>query len=150
MRQSCDKRTDIKKIDDSVIIHVSLKLIVSRTENVYKWTDVKKIDISVSVHIPFVVERPHRINAKSFKVSLVRECVCQLSDPRDRKGAPVRIGARGTTVGDIVAVVVLENCPRITNGDLAGSQPIEDICTCLLYTSPSPRDQRGSRMPSSA
>ena len=26
---------------------------------------------------------------------------------------------------------------------------IED-CGCLLYTSPSPRDQRGSRMPSSA
>ena len=24
------------------------------------------------------------------------------------------------------------------------------ICSCLLYTSPSPRDQRGSRMPSSA
>ena len=26
----------------------------------------------------------------------------------------------------------------------------EDCNTCLLYTSPSPRDQRGSRMPSSA
>ena len=26
----------------------------------------------------------------------------------------------------------------------------EDIKTCLLYASPSPRDQRGSRMPSSA
>ena len=25
-----------------------------------------------------------------------------------------------------------------------------DFATCLLYTSPSPRDQRGSRMPSSA
>ena len=24
------------------------------------------------------------------------------------------------------------------------------LCGCLLYTSPSPRDQRGSRMPSSA
>ena len=24
------------------------------------------------------------------------------------------------------------------------------LCNCLLYTSPSPRDQRGSRMPSSA
>ena len=24
------------------------------------------------------------------------------------------------------------------------------VCYCLLYTSPSPRDQRGSRMPSSA
>ena len=27
---------------------------------------------------------------------------------------------------------------------------VGDIYTCLLYTSPSPRDQRGSRMPSSA
>ena len=26
----------------------------------------------------------------------------------------------------------------------------EQSCSCLLYTSPSPRDQRGSRMPSSA
>ena len=25
-----------------------------------------------------------------------------------------------------------------------------EVVTCLLYTSPSPRDQRGSRMPSSA
>ena len=28
--------------------------------------------------------------------------------------------------------------------------PLEHRQTCLLYTSPSPRDQRGSRMPSSA
>ena len=27
---------------------------------------------------------------------------------------------------------------------------VEAVNTCLLYTSPSPRDQRGSRMPSSA
>ena len=26
----------------------------------------------------------------------------------------------------------------------------DQFCNCLLYTSPSPRDQRGSRMPSSA
>ena len=30
------------------------------------------------------------------------------------------------------------------------SQIAEFACICLLYTSPSPRDQRGSRMPSSA
>ena len=29
-------------------------------------------------------------------------------------------------------------------------QPITKSIDCLLYTSPSPRDQRGSRMPSSA
>ena len=28
--------------------------------------------------------------------------------------------------------------------------PVWQLVTCLLYTSPSPRDQRGSRMPSSA
>ena len=28
--------------------------------------------------------------------------------------------------------------------------PMENLNGCLLYTSPSPRDQRGSRMPSSA
>ena len=27
---------------------------------------------------------------------------------------------------------------------------LDSAITCLLYTSPSPRDQRGSRMPSSA
>ena len=27
---------------------------------------------------------------------------------------------------------------------------VDDMTHCLLYTSPSPRDQRGSRMPSSA
>ena len=30
------------------------------------------------------------------------------------------------------------------------SRVVEQIHICLLYTSPSPRDQRGSRMPSSA
>ena len=30
------------------------------------------------------------------------------------------------------------------------SPPTDVIDTCLLYTSPSPRDQRGDRMPSSA
>ena len=30
------------------------------------------------------------------------------------------------------------------------NSPIVHILSCLLYTSPSPRDQRGSRMPSSA
>ena len=37
--------------------------------------------------------------------------------------------------------------------DAYGAKPLtlrEDFCGCLLYTSPSPRDQRGSRMPSSA
>ena len=35
-------------------------------------------------------------------------------------------------------------------GTPATPTPIGEFYVCLLYTSPSPRDQRGSRMPSSA
>ena len=37
-----------------------------------------------------------------------------------------------------------------TNNSLSGAFAYQEGDTCLLYTSPSPRDQRGSRMPSSA
>ena len=37
--------------------------------------------------------------------------------------------------------------PDVTGPEAASSKNLEN---CLLYTSPSPRDQRGSRMPSSA
>ena len=37
----------------------------------------------------------------------------------------------------------------LTTGNV-GDKKIYAIKPCLLYTSPSPRDQRGSRMPSSA
>ena len=36
------------------------------------------------------------------------------------------------------------------NKNSAPFEPFKDDVSCLLYTSPSPRDQRGSRMPSSA
>ena len=35
-------------------------------------------------------------------------------------------------------------------GDTAEQDDLHQYMACLLYTSPSPRDQRGSRMPSSA
>ena len=39
---------------------------------------------------------------------------------------------------------------KILRGEIPSFKVYEDDDTCLLYTSPSPRDQRGSRMPSSA
>ena len=36
------------------------------------------------------------------------------------------------------------------NSSVQDEDPYKSFITCLLYTSPSPRDQRGSRMPSSA
>ena len=42
---------------------------------------------------------------------------------------------------------ILAGEPRIDGRD---SSTVRELAICLLYTSPSPRDQRGSRMPSSA
>ena len=39
---------------------------------------------------------------------------------------------------------------RFQELSVSSDPPGADIYLCLLYTSPSPRDQRGSRMPSSA
>ena len=56
---------------------------------------------------------------------------------------------------DISSVVAADNsAPIIQPGAPGKSSKVLDaseaINICLLYTSPSPRDQRGSRMPSSA
>ena len=50
-------------------------------------------------------------------------------------------------------VVVKVRRPKIreaVRSDLRMMEKLAELATCLLYTSPSPRDQRGSRMPSSA
>ena len=56
---------------------------------------------------------------------------------------------------EIVGVAFESGLPLLEAGNDAGGPggplPRGDRCrACLLYTSPSPRDQRGSRMPSSA
>ena len=64
----------------------------------------------------------------------------------------IRIGAR-TNIQDNAVVHVTRNLSGTYIGDdvTVGHGAILHACrVCLLYTSPSPRDQRGSRMPSSA
>ena len=57
----------------------------------------------------------------------------------------------GNTPGKTKRFFVFKSllCLPLINGCLITSRMARNI-TCLLYTSPSPRDQRGSRMPSSA
>ena len=60
----------------------------------------------------------------------------------------------------ILAIVIVDSvlpawyrcCQTFRWANDAAADPSEywGFCACLLYTSPSPRDQRGSRMPSSA
>ena len=54
----------------------------------------------------------------------------------------------GNSVKDRMALKMIEDAEA--DGRLKPGGTIVEGTSCLLYTSPSPRDQRGSRMPSSA
>ena len=56
----------------------------------------------------------------------------------------------GTTLLDSSTLVVIVDGQTVTASIVASLVPATGDWDCLLYTSPSPRDQRGSRMPSSA
>ena len=57
----------------------------------------------------------------------------------------VRLGSFKTSV------LSIDGREQVTGFQIPGEMlGLDAISTCLLYTSPSPRDQRGSRMPSSA
>ena len=51
---------------------------------------------------------------------------------------------------DIQTYTILTLSSGATSTEVPAGSYIEGVNSCLLYTSPSPRDQRGSRMPSSA
>ena len=50
----------------------------------------------------------------------------------------------------IRGVNILADTVKVTLGPKGRNVVMDKSYGCLLYTSPSPRDQRGSRMPSSA
>ena len=74
-------------------------------------------------------------------IATVVPVVIAVTSPLLAWRSPVYIAAG---FGGIVAMSVLLLQPLLAGGLLPG------LSICLLYTSPSPRDQRGSRMPSSA
>ena len=60
--------------------------------------------------------------------------------------AAAKVGLPEVNLGLLPGAGGTQRLPRLTGLKTA----IDMITSCLLYTSPSPRDQRGSRMPSSA
>ena len=72
------------------------------------------------------------------EIVMLREQLSRATAENERNGTTVPLGPR--------AHVQRAGGVGTTGVAMAGSRPV----SCLLYTSPSPRDQRGSRMPSSA
>ena len=62
----------------------------------------------------------------------------------------LRTALLGITAGAICFSVLVSHWPAKFRFSISRNDLNQLVDTCLLYTSPSPRDQRGSRMPSSA
>ena len=60
------------------------------------------------------------------------------------------IGANGSGKSTFMKILEGSLTPTAGNITVTPNERIGKLNHCLLYTSPSPRDQRGSRMPSSA
>ena len=83
-----------------------------------------------------------------------------LADDKARSGKVIKTWSRrSTVVPELIGLTIAVHNGKkfipvyITDqmvGHKLGEFALTRTYTCLLYTSPSPRDQRGSRMPSSA
>ena len=99
-----------------------------------------------------------RLAAALFQRGRLSECNQLLSTVAQRVDmySPVeyRIDVELEQVEDSVVVSTVEPESAVARAGLRDGDKIlrvnGKLTTCLLYTSPSPRDQRGSRMPSSA
>ena len=81
---------------------------------------------------------------RSVELTLLSDSRSSVLDHQQWMQAMSEVGANRVKVQTAV-----RPRPEVTESE-SGGLVIVQVKACLLYTSPSPRDQRGSRMPSSA
>ena len=113
----------------------------------------------ISFHVPLIDATRHMLNAE--RLTMMKEGVVVMNFARggivddDAVCNAIDAGKVHAYVSDFPSNKLKQHKGVITLPHLgASTTEAEENCAimvaCLLYTSPSPRDQRGSRMPSSA
>ena len=137
---SNNEKKDLLAIDDLIddlddIINWAIKY--KNDETIHQ--DFKPLE---GMSIGSIYEKPSTRTRVSFEVGVSRLG----GQPLTLLANDIQLG-KSESIGDTAAVL-----SRFLDGityRCFGHSDVEELA-CLLYTSPSPRDQRGSRMPSSA
>ena len=124
----------------------------------------RKLKIHVTLAVPRTFRKPVIGNDQVFSVSVLnrtRMVSCQpdrikfyycIGSTKQLYAGSSRCGLIYRVVQDATATVRRAEAKRYI-AETVNDGVANNVCAnriCLLYTSPSPRDQRGSRMPSSA
>ena len=80
---------------------------------------------------------------------VVNHIMCGEVEDNDIESFLLALNEKGIQEPEITAAATVMR-EKSLKFDIGDGTHIDTCGTCLLYTSPSPRDQRGSRMPSSA
>ena len=132
------------------------------------WEDLKKyeinsndsvIGIAASGTTPYVISTIKKCNEKEILTGCI---TCNSNSPLSKEakfpidvvvGPEVVTGSTRMKSGTAQKMIlnIISTTLMIRLGRVKGNKMVDmQLSNCLLYTSPSPRDQRGSRMPSSA
>ena len=133
------------RIDDSsnwpYIVQLSWILYDNETNRLFKSNDIIGIDDSVEISKESIAVHGITLDFLADKpvfADVAEEFLAFISSD------PLVIHNASFDMAFINAELI-----RIDRPVLSIDQAIDTLAICLLYTSPSPRDQRGSRMPSS-
>ena len=100
--------------------------------------------VDAHMHPVMLADFSRQISALPPKIHSIEELVQAIRQKREEQGPDGWIQGWGYDEGKFAEK------RSITRWDLDRGCSDAPVSICLLYTSPSPRDQRGSRMPSSA
>ena len=114
----------------------------------YGMSDLGRVNFKQDRSSPFLAGSSGALSSRMYSEETAREIDNEVNRIIDEALERVRKILRERKAALVALTDRLIEVESVESVEL--KQIIDDNSTCLLYTSPSPRDQRGSRMPSSA